>query len=238
MLQVCFRLSDHTRNRFHALAQIRNALLRCVEVAHNQKVKTVGEALIVNQRVPIRFLEFFQFENLIVDVVAQDANIHLVCAGQLRNGLEFVELFPELPGARKQSITRFRRVIPQLIVKAMIAQFRGVLGLRREEPLNVIVRNFLKLIVLWGRASVAERQSKRHCECDCDCFHKSINQARRWPESARSPVPRNAPEIASKFGRDKTSRRRRRRPPRSTLIRQRKGSIAGRSFSPSRPDCE
>src|SRR5207253_1458575 len=45
MLQIRLRLFDHEGDGFHALAQIRNALLRRVEIARHEKVKAVGQAL-------------------------------------------------------------------------------------------------------------------------------------------------------------------------------------------------
>ena len=78
MFQIRFRLGDDGGNSFHAFAQIRNAFLRRIEIARHEKIEAVGQALVVNQRVPIFVLQFFEVENLVVDVVLQDAEIDAV----------------------------------------------------------------------------------------------------------------------------------------------------------------
>ena len=97
MFQVRFRLRDDCGNSFHALAQIRNALLGRREIARDQQIEAVGQTLIVDQRVPFPFLQFFDVENFVVDIVLQHAKIDSVCAGQLRKLAECFKLLPRLP---------------------------------------------------------------------------------------------------------------------------------------------
>src|SRR2546421_7196882 len=96
MLQIRFRLLDHVRDALYSLAQIRNAFLRGIEIARDQKIETVGETLIVNERVPLRLAQFLKRKNLVIDVVAQNPNVDLVGAGQLLEIVEFIERLADL----------------------------------------------------------------------------------------------------------------------------------------------
>ena len=55
MLEIGFCLCDHAWNSLHTLTQARNAFFRGSEVARNQKIKAVRQALVVNERIPIWF---------------------------------------------------------------------------------------------------------------------------------------------------------------------------------------
>ena len=85
MLKIGFCLSDHEWNRFHALAQAWNPFFRWREIPCNQQIKAVGQALHVNQRIPLRFLQLFSLENLVIDVLLQDAKIDIVGAREARS---------------------------------------------------------------------------------------------------------------------------------------------------------
>ena len=85
MLEVRLRLCDDARNFLHALAQIWNSLFRRGEIACNQQIKAVGQALHVNQRIPVRLLQLLRLEDLVIDVLLQDAEIDVVRAGELRS---------------------------------------------------------------------------------------------------------------------------------------------------------
>ena len=54
MLQIRFCLRDYPRNPFHSPTQIRNAFLRRREIPRDQEIKAVRQALVVNERIPIR----------------------------------------------------------------------------------------------------------------------------------------------------------------------------------------
>ena len=85
MLQIRFRLRDHAGNCFHALAQIWNPLFWRREIARDQQIKAVGQALLVNERIPLRILQLFSPEDLVIDVLLEDAKIDIVRAGELRS---------------------------------------------------------------------------------------------------------------------------------------------------------
>ena len=147
MLQVRFCLSDHARHRFHPLAQIGDTLFRRIEIAGHNHVKTIRQALHVKERVPIRLAQFFQLENFVVDVVLENPNIDAVCAAQLRSIVKADELIAELLRARQQPTAIFGRIIGQLIIKTMVAQFGGGFRRSRQLPFNVIAGDFFKLLI-------------------------------------------------------------------------------------------
>ena len=91
MLQIGFRLRDHTRDFLHALTQTRNALFCRREVACDQKIKAIRQALHVNQRVPLRLFQLFALEDLVIDVLLENAKINVVGAGKLR-GIDSAQL--------------------------------------------------------------------------------------------------------------------------------------------------
>ena len=84
MFQIRLRLRDDGGNSFHPLAQIRDAFLRRIEIARDEQVEAVGQTLVVNQRVPIFVLQFLEIEDLVIDVVLEDAEIDAVRPAQLR----------------------------------------------------------------------------------------------------------------------------------------------------------
>ena len=85
VLQVGFCLSDHARNSFHALAQIWNPLFRRREIARDQQIKAVGQALHVNEGIPFRIFQLFTPEDFVIDVLLEDAKIDIVRTGELRS---------------------------------------------------------------------------------------------------------------------------------------------------------
>ncbi len=85
VLQVGFCLRDHARNSFHALAQIWNPLFRRREIARDQQIKAVGQALHVNERIPFRLFQLFSSEDFVIDVLLEDAKIDIVRTGELRS---------------------------------------------------------------------------------------------------------------------------------------------------------
>ena len=78
MFQIRFRLRDDGGNPFHSFAQIRDAFFRRIEIARDEQVEAVGQALIVDERVPIFVLQFLEIEDLVIDIVLQDAQIDAV----------------------------------------------------------------------------------------------------------------------------------------------------------------
>jgi hypothetical protein len=94
-LQIGFRLCDDARDFFHALAQTRDALFGRREVARDQKIKAVGQALHVNQRIPFRLFQFFGPEDFIIDVLFENSKINVVRASELRSidGIQLVAKF-------------------------------------------------------------------------------------------------------------------------------------------------
>ena len=108
MLEIRFRLIDDSRDCFHALTQIGNPFFRRIEIPRDEKIEAVGQALVVNERVPLRLFQFFQIENLIVDVFAKNAHIDLVGAAKLRNVIEFLERLAGLFRAGKESTACLR----------------------------------------------------------------------------------------------------------------------------------
>ena len=85
MLQIGFRLRDDARNFFQALAQTRDPLFGRCEIARDQKIKAVGQALHVNQRIPFRLLQLFGPEDFVIDVLFENSKINVVRASQLRS---------------------------------------------------------------------------------------------------------------------------------------------------------
>ena len=85
MLQIRLRLRNHARNFLHALAQIRNPFFCWRKIARDQQIKAVSQALHIDQRIPIRLLQIFGPEDLVIDVFLQDAEIDTVRAGKLRS---------------------------------------------------------------------------------------------------------------------------------------------------------
>src|SRR5215475_3191755 len=83
MLQVRFGLLDHIRNSLQPMAKIWNPVLRGIEIAGYQKIKTVGETLIVNEWVPLCVPQLLKPENFVIDIVAQNPDIDLVWASKL-----------------------------------------------------------------------------------------------------------------------------------------------------------
>ncbi len=83
MLKVRFRLGDHAGNSFEAITEIRNPLLWWREIACDQQIKAVGEALHVNQGIPLRVLQLFTSEYFIIDVLLEDPKIDIVRTGEL-----------------------------------------------------------------------------------------------------------------------------------------------------------
>ena len=136
MLQVRFCLSDHARHRFHPLAQIGDTLFRRIEIAGHNHVKTIRQALHVKERVPIRLFQFLEVEN-----------VDTVCAAQLRSIVKADQLIAELLRARQQPTAIFGRIIGQLIIKTMVAQFGGGFRRSRQLPYNVIAGDFFKLLI-------------------------------------------------------------------------------------------
>jgi hypothetical protein len=84
MLQIGFCLSDHAWNGFHALPQIWNSLFWRCKIASDQQIKAVRQALHVTKRIPLRLFQLFSLEDLIIDVLLQDAKIDIIRAGELR----------------------------------------------------------------------------------------------------------------------------------------------------------
>ena len=83
MLQIGFRLRDDARNFFHALAQTRDPFFCRREIARDQKIKAVGQALHVNQRIPLRLLQLFGPEDFVIDVLFENSKINVVRAGRV-----------------------------------------------------------------------------------------------------------------------------------------------------------
>ena len=78
MLQIGFRLGNDGRNRFQTFAQIRNPFFCRSKIARDQEVERVGQALIVNKRIPFPFLQLLELKNLVIDIVAQNLEIDAV----------------------------------------------------------------------------------------------------------------------------------------------------------------
>ena len=78
MLQILARLIDHVRNREHARLQIWDAFFRRMEIARDQKIRTVGQALVANERVPIGVFQFLSVYDATVDAVLENAKIDIV----------------------------------------------------------------------------------------------------------------------------------------------------------------
>lgn len=78
MLQVCLRLREDSRNLFHAFPQIREALHRRRKIARHDQVETVGEALVVNEWIPLALFQLFDSENFVVDVVSENPHVDAI----------------------------------------------------------------------------------------------------------------------------------------------------------------
>ena len=197
MLQVRFRFGDDIRNRFYPTAQIRDAFFGRIEIARDQKVKTIGETLVVNEGVPLRFAQFLQLENLVIDILTQNPNIDLIGTGELLVIVEFLERAVHLLRLREHSRTCLRRVIAQDAIKSMIAQFGCELRMGRKIILDVILRDFFKLTVFRIRENSKDRQ--RQCACDGDdLFHVALSSACRHEGSARWRLHPASAAIADK----------------------------------------
>src|SRR5438093_4398071 len=95
MLEIGFCLRDYPRNSLHTPAQIRNSLFWQREIPRDQEVKAVSQALVVKERVPIRLLQLFSLEDLVVDILPKNAEIDIVCAGGFRS-VDNIEFPPKL----------------------------------------------------------------------------------------------------------------------------------------------
>ena len=111
MPQIFLRLRDDARDRFQPFPQIRNPFFRRREIARDQEIQAVGETLVVNERIPVRFAQFLQLEDFIVDVVTENADIDLVRAGQLREIVELLQCLANLFRIRQQAVPRLGRII-------------------------------------------------------------------------------------------------------------------------------
>ena len=201
MLQIFLGLLDYVRNRFHPLAQIRDPLFRRIVIAGNNKIEAVGQALVIDERVPDRFPQFFQREDFTVDVVAQNLHVHLIRAGELRRIVKLLERLAKLFRADQQPIARLRRVIGQQAVKTMVAQFRGVFRMRRQKTFDVILGDLFKFLILGIGAGVEDRQRQQESESR-ESF--SILDRTRPPAARQIPLPvRRHPQPA--FGPANTS---------------------------------
>src|SRR5438045_1555013 len=85
VLQVGLRLSDHARDSFHALTQIWNPLFRGREIARDQQIKAISQALHVNEGIPFRIFQLFTPEDFVIDVLLEDTKVDIVRAGKLRS---------------------------------------------------------------------------------------------------------------------------------------------------------
>src|SRR4029077_8493465 len=97
------------------------------EIARDQKIKAVGQALHVNERIPIRLLQFFAPEDLVIDILFENAKIDVVRSSELRwiDGVQLVAKF-FLCGEVFRS--RFGRIVGQLAIKTMVTELSRLLG--------------------------------------------------------------------------------------------------------------
>ena len=84
--------------------------LRWCEIARDQKIEAVGQALHVNQRIPLRLFQLFGAKDLVIDVLFENSKIDAVRATQLRP-IDGVELVAKLFLRAEVLGSRFGRVI-------------------------------------------------------------------------------------------------------------------------------
>ncbi len=128
MLQIGFRLRDDARDLFHALAQTRDPFFRRREIARDQKIKAVGQALHVNQRIPLRLLQLFGPEDFVIDVLFENSKINVVRASELRS-IDGVQLVAKFFLRGEVFRSRFGRVVGQLAIKTMVTELSRLLGI-------------------------------------------------------------------------------------------------------------
>ncbi len=95
--------------------------------------------------------------DLVIDVLFENAKIDAARAGEL-GSVDRVQLVAKFFLRGEVFASRFGRVISQLAVKAMIAEFGRLLGISPQIQLDVIVGNSLKRVVLRVREDVWNRQ--------------------------------------------------------------------------------
>src|SRR6266699_5190965 len=150
MLQIGFRLCDDARDISHALAQTRDPFFRRREIARDQKIKAVGQALHVNQRIPLPLLQLFGSEDFVIDVLLENSKINVVRASELRS-IDGVQLVAKFFLRGEVFGSRLSRVVGQLAIKTMVTELSRLLGIGSQILLDVIVRNSLERVVLRSR---------------------------------------------------------------------------------------
>ncbi len=166
MLQIRLRLRDDGGNCLHPFAQIRDAFFGRREIAGDEQVEAVSQALVVGERVPILLLQFFEIEDLVIDAVFQNAQVDAVRRVQLGVRTEAIQFFAKRPGVGQSLRSGFGRIIGQPIVEAMIAQLRRLLRIRLEVLLDVFAREFLEPIVVRRGKNGPGREKKAGAQCD------------------------------------------------------------------------
>ena len=101
----------------------------------------------IDQRIPIRLLQIFGPEDLVIDVFLQDAEIDTVRAGKLRS-VNGSYLLPKFFLRGEVFGLRFTRVIGQLAIKTVVTEVGRLFGIGSEILLDVIARDFLERFVL------------------------------------------------------------------------------------------
>ena len=97
IFQIRFRPARSRRELLpFACADSGDALFRRSEIARDEQIETVGEALVVDERIPVCVLQLLEIEDFVVDVVLEDAHIDLFGPVSLRQVAKLFELFAEM----------------------------------------------------------------------------------------------------------------------------------------------
>ena len=147
MLQVRFRLRDHFRDAFHALADVWDSLLGRRELPRDKQIEAVGEALVVDQRIPVGFLQFLQLEDGAFHIFLEDPEVDAVRAGQIGGSFETVQFFEQRFMVCQLLCPRLGGIIGQFAIETMIAQFRRSFRMSPENILDVIAGELLEFVI-------------------------------------------------------------------------------------------
>ena len=124
--------------------------MRCFrrrEIARDQQIDGVGQALVVGERIPLRVFSFPRGRRFRLRRSPSGCGNRRCSRRSASAVLEAVQLREELLLRGEFLRARFLRVVGQLVVEAVIAELRRVFRIRAEPRLDVIVRELLEFIV-------------------------------------------------------------------------------------------
>ena len=127
--------------------------------------------MIVKKRVPFALLQFLYPEDLVIEVVLEQPDIHAVRAGEFREIVELLDLLAHVFRAGEFFRDGVIGVIGEPVIEPVIAKLRRVFGIRLEQSFDVILGRFLEAVVL-GSCERRYWQECRDKKNDKSWFHK------------------------------------------------------------------